>query len=318
MGKAGRFACILTPMICTLISLALVVIIMIGGINKGNNMITDLYFLRLDTRYAKSPSSLDWIPGTDLDEQFLKTGLPKTSTNLGLHDFYQAYLWGECHGEVTEKDGKSVWTVKECTKPSALFHFDMVKLFTSGDVKDAIHPEDLPEVIRKINGTLKTLSNVMAATYVLGAVCSAVTFFVGWFGLLSRWGSCVTTIFAGAAFFFLLVGNAIMTAIYAAITEGFKRGLKDFGVVAHLNTRVLIIAWIGVVFSLASAVFWMFSACCCSGRSSRIMGTTHNGTSEKAPYSYEAVATPYQSKSNHNVGVAPVHNAGYEPYRHAV
>lgn len=318
MGKAGRFACILTPMICTLISLALAVIIMLGGTNKGNSMITDLYFLRLDTRYVKADASIDWVPGTDLDEKFLKDHMPKTSADLGLHDFYQAHLWGECHGEITEKDGKSVWTVKECTKPSALYHFDMIKLFTSGEVKDAIREEDLPETVLKVNKTLKVLSNVMTASYVLGAIASAVTFFVGWFGLLSRWGSCVTTIFAGVGFLFLLVGNSIMTAIYAAINEGFKRGLKDFGVVAHLNKRTVIIAWVGVAFSFASALFWMFSTCCCSGRSSRIMGTTHNSTSEKAPYSYEAVATPYQSKSNHSVSAAPVQTAGYEPYRHAV
>jgi hypothetical protein len=53
MGKVGRFACILTPMLLTLASLICIVIVMIGQMSmKDNNPPTtalgrDLYFFKV-------------------------------------------------------------------------------------------------------------------------------------------------------------------------------------------------------------------------------------------------------------------------------
>lgn len=44
MGKAGRFACILTPMLCTLASLVCTILVLVGGTNKSSSLATNLYF----------------------------------------------------------------------------------------------------------------------------------------------------------------------------------------------------------------------------------------------------------------------------------
>lgn len=77
----------------------------------------------------------------------------------------------------------------------------------------------------------------------------------------------------------------------------------------------------------------MASTCCCSGRSNRVMGRDDRRKGkgamkvEKAPYTYERVASPYHAGEQgptSNAGgamqmssIAPIRkDAGYEPYRH--
>jgi len=61
MGKAGRFACILTPMLLTLASLICIVIVMIGQLSSSGNKAPstalgrDLYFFKV------SPASLSYL-----------------------------------------------------------------------------------------------------------------------------------------------------------------------------------------------------------------------------------------------------------------
>ena len=123
----------------------------------------------------------------------------KTSAELGLADFYTSYLWNYCSGTIGNDTGSLTWTIEQCGKPSATFHFDVVQIFkvdSAANGKTGIPDGTLPDAIRKVNNAIKVVSNVMVAMYVCGIIASGVTFLVGWFGLLSRWGSCVTTIFA--------------------------------------------------------------------------------------------------------------------------
>jgi len=54
MGKAGRFACILTPMLLTLASLICIVLVLIGQLSSGSNKAPstalgrDLYFFKVN------------------------------------------------------------------------------------------------------------------------------------------------------------------------------------------------------------------------------------------------------------------------------
>ena len=47
MGKAARFACILTPMVCTLISLVCALILTIAGTNKNLGGLKNLYWAKV-------------------------------------------------------------------------------------------------------------------------------------------------------------------------------------------------------------------------------------------------------------------------------
>jgi len=228
-------------------------------------------------------------------------------------------LWNYCSGKVSGDK----WDINNCGKPSASYSFDPIRIL---DVEAEGKDVNFPDSVKKVSKAVSAASKVMMAMYVLGTVSTIITFAVGWFGLLSRWGSCVTTIFADIAFFFLLTASIISTALYVSIREAFNKALKEFSVNAQINRQMFTITWLSVAFSLGACIFWMLSTCCCSGRRSRIMGTDHKGKGKSSSPiggvkgGYERIAAPYQGGSGS--GTKPMSEvgkkqaAGYEPFRH--
>ena len=51
MGKAGRIACIAIPMVLTIISLILLIVIGIGGWNKNDSNLSSLYFFKVSRQH---------------------------------------------------------------------------------------------------------------------------------------------------------------------------------------------------------------------------------------------------------------------------
>jgi len=89
------------------------------------------------------------------------------------------------------------WQITDCGKPSASYSFDPIRILgVESEGKDV----NFPDSVKKVSKAVNAASKVMLAMYILGMVSTIVTFAVGWFGLLSRWGSCVTTIFADVCF----------------------------------------------------------------------------------------------------------------------
>jgi len=286
-------------MLMTLGSLLLIIIIVAGGTNQSNAWISDVYFMRIDTR------KISVAAGTG-------------GAALGLDDFYSIHLWNYCSGKITVAGSSETWSVSECQKPSTSFYFDIYGIFkveTNG-TGSGIQESDIPEPVRKVTKAIKAVSTTMIAMFCCAIAATIVTFFIGWFGLLSRWGSCVTTILADVAFLFALAAGSVATALYFSLQEGFNKGLGDFGAAASVNKRTFTILWLGIGFSFLASLFWMFSTCCCSGRSRKIMGDNNRSRSyEKAPYTYER-APPFAATSQVNApGAQPA--TGYEPYRHA-
>lgn len=139
---------------------------------------------QIDTRYIKTPETVSIVPITNADNIDFGN---YTAADLGLDDFYTSSLWNYCSGKISGDK----WEFTECGKPSASYAFDPFKILDEGDKEI-----DFPDSIHKVNKAVGAASRVMTAMYVMGLVSSIVTFAVGWFGLLSRWGSCVTTILA--------------------------------------------------------------------------------------------------------------------------
>ena len=50
MGKAGRLACIITPMALTVVSLILLIVVGIGGWNRNDSNLSSLYFFKVSIR----------------------------------------------------------------------------------------------------------------------------------------------------------------------------------------------------------------------------------------------------------------------------
>jgi len=108
---------------------------------------------------------------------------------LGMSDFYTSYMWNYCSGNVTSDNW---WPIQRCTASKSGYTFN-VEAIVDAEAKKKI---EFPESVKKVQKAINLVQKFMAACYVLGAVATGGCFIVGWFGLLSRWGSCITTIIA--------------------------------------------------------------------------------------------------------------------------
>lgn len=105
---------------------------------------------------------------------------------------------------------------------------------------------------------------------------------------------------------FTIGGAATASVLYGILVGAIKTGLKPFDIKADVGTRMLAIYWLGGLFTLAGGFFWLLSVCCCSGRSPYGHRDDRRGiTAEKAPYTYERVASPY---GVHPGSAVPMHN----------
>jgi hypothetical protein len=307
MGKLGRFACILTPMLCTLASLVATVLLLSSGTRKS--VLPSMYYIKVDVRRISLSGTIDVLSGTNLDPK-IKTGITSANAQeLGLHDFYTSYMWNYCSGNVTDNK----WTTEQCEKPKTGYTFDVENIIAQEGKKEVTFPDSVKKVQRAVN----VVSKFMVACYVLGAVATGVTFIVGWFGLLSRWGSCVTTIFADIAFGFLLVASICATVLAYSLKGAFNKAFDSFGVDATVGNSWISTTWIATAFAFAASVFWMMSMCCCSGRASRVMGDREGKRAmkvERTPYTYERVASPYLGGAGNAPHTAvPMQTYGVEP-----
>jgi hypothetical protein len=113
---------------------------------------------------------------------------------------------------------------------------------------------------------------------------------------------------------FMLAANITATALFVTLTGVFNSSLKEYGVTAHLGGNLLAASWLAVALSMASSVLWLFSSCCCSGR------TEARRVSPKGNYEKVDPAGGASTQHNgHTTAPAPTFdktNTAYEPYRH--
>lgn len=349
MGKAARFACIFVPMLCTLASLIIIIVLGLAGTNNGSmKLLSDCYLFRIDARELRIPgnpqSAVEKVGenledaaqnaaenvGDSIAENAQNVGdrlldaagldklLKRTDQPVDVEDFYSIFLWSYCWGDVEKDDS---WETKECKKPKFLsYKFDIQQIMNDHDENDKDEFQ-VPQELKDAQPFADAMFKAMGVCYALGALATAVTFVIGWFGLLSRWGSCVTLIFADAAFFFILAGS-IMSTVISYSFDKFSDTWNEYGMKIAVGPRFVPATWVLTIFSLAAALFWLFSTCCCSGRRQKVMqsDTKKRGSllpMQNAPYNYERVASPYQPA---NVPLQPYGNSGkgaaLEPMRH--
>lgn len=317
MGKVGRFACILTPMLLTLASLVCIVIVMIGQHSMGDNkppttqLGRDLYFFKADTSAfnANPDNVLDKLPDNVKPNTELLEALQGAASAKELKDFYQVGLWSYCEGD-KDKDGKE--TITYCSKSSTKFWFDP---FSVWELKDTSAQKVLGEDLQKGLDTYKKVSGWMVWSFGIALILSAAEFVIGFFAIFSRWGSLVTTIVSTAQTIFIIAAAATATAIYSTLTGLFHSVLEPYNIDAWMGKQMLSVVWLAVAFGLASGFFWLISICCCSGKS------PHKKVSvEKTPYTYERVASPafpaQHGQQTSYVGAGHGQSGtAYEPFR---
>ncbi|MDI1491080.1 MAG: hypothetical protein OHK93_002286 [Ramalina farinacea] len=338
MGKAGRFACIFTPMALTIGSLVCLIIVGLGGTNRHNNSYNNLYFFRANTSNINiSPSdipNLPTIPGVDTDALLNATeGIAKSA--LGIGGFYHISLWNYCEGSfVTNNTGSNGGSdyVTYCSPHTNEFWFNPVDVWKLNNTGvDKFFSKELKSGL----DTYKTVAKWMFIAYIVALIATIVEILVGFLALFSRLGSVLTTVVSTVSSLFILAFALTATILYSTLDGTFNTALNKYDIHGSLGKNIYVATWLGVVFSMAAGLFWLFSSCCCSGRSDRIKGynSEPKGNKQqgggffgrkKMPYNYERMGSPFegglpynQANNGHQLGtVGNQRGTAYEPFRH--
>ncbi|KAL4960138.1 SUR7/PalI family-domain-containing protein [Aspergillus stella-maris] len=325
MGKAGRVVCIFTPYLLTIAALVCLIFVGLSSTSSGSGTTKDLYFFRADLRDLNASSTVsDTVSDAlsdlniQVDDGDISTALDEVQKYFNIPDFYNIGLFGYCQGNVTSNDE---YKVTNCSSPDAQFWFNPTEIWNLDrlGLENAI-PDDLQDALN----VYKNVSKWMSIAYIIAFAATGLEILLGITAIFSRWGSCITTLIAIAAFLFTAAASATATAMFAVISGVFNDKIKPYGIEGDMGRNIYAATWLATAFSLAAALFWAISSCCCSGRSpyNHRHGRNRGGiTAEKAPYTYEPVGdypNP-QPPFHHNAAPgyqAPNHTTSYEPYRH--
>jgi len=286
---------------------------------KGNNAPStqigrDLYFFMADTsKFNANPKNpAESIPkNVNIDNNLLQA-LQGSASAKELKDFYLVGLWSYCEGNKDAKTGDLMVTY--CSERKLNFVFDP---FNVWQLKNTSAQKVFGDKFTNGINTYHKVSGWMTWSFIIAMILTVVEFFIGFFALLSRWGSFVTTIISTAQTVFVIAAAGTATAMFATLTGVFNGLLKPYNIQASIGKKMFSVIWLCVAFSLASGFFWLISICCCSGKSPH-----KKVTAEKTPYTYERVASPAFAggKPETHTGYAGASGHGtsgtaYEPFR---
>lgn len=212
MGKAGRVACILTPMLLTIASFICLVLIELSGWNS--NMLPSYYFFQADFTNLSVADA-----GALADSTTLTAALSLAQDQGLLHDRYQIHLWNYC----TQDDNDGVSTSRQCTPRSGDFYFNPVEVWglnattaaastatptvagnnavqskiaeLQGNAEE-LENELLGESGEKALDAYRKVSRWMFIAYAVSFWTSLATIVLGILAIFSRWGSLLTWIAA--------------------------------------------------------------------------------------------------------------------------
>jgi hypothetical protein len=213
MGKAGRLACIFTPMALTIASLLCLAIVLSGQAYQKSDLSKELFFFKVRfPNSASSPNPRDSPSPANSDTDYAQadtTGFknnPKTFEKLpegvtpeaveqmkvaasagNMRDIYQVGFWNYCEADL--KDGKEEnW---HCTDRQNYFWFNPFQVWK---LENTSIQAGFPEDFQKGIDTYHKVSRWMFISYMVALVLTIAEILVGISAIFSRWGSLVTTI----------------------------------------------------------------------------------------------------------------------------
>ncbi|KAK5135104.1 hypothetical protein LTR08_005629 [Meristemomyces frigidus] len=280
MGKAARAACIFTPWALTIASLVCLAMINLAGWRTSTS--SSLYFFQANFTNL-TVSSASTLENTTA----LTLALEQAETDNTIENLYQIHLWNYCSSGT---DGSEI---KNCSARHSDFYFDPVEVWglnataaatsaTSTDSSD----NAIESGIASLKNSTKTLENKilgksgtealdaykhvakwMFIAYEVSFWSTIATIVCGILAIWSRWGSLLTSIFSIVSTLFTFGAVLTSTILFGVLIGSLKTLLDPYGVKLTLGKHALVVCWLAVLFSLAATLFWLFSVCCCSGRS---------------------------------------------------
>ncbi|KAG9999469.1 hypothetical protein KCU78_g15892, partial [Aureobasidium melanogenum] len=177
---------------------------------------------------------------------------------------------------------------------------------------DALYDKVLDSSTRKSIDLYKKVSKWMFAAYFAGLWALVLTIVFGIFAVCSRWGSFLTWICAIISTILIFGGSITATVMFSILVSTLHEKLKDYGVKVSLSGHMLAVTWLATAFILIATLFWLFSCCCCSGKSNPhhirnkeapaaelglpkagFLNRGRSMKSEKSGAGYERVESPY-------------------------
>ena len=331
MGKAGRFACIFLPMAATIMSLVSLIIVGMGGTNKNSSALNNLYFFRANTSdIAVNGSLTDNLPHNDFTDAILgKVSNDVAQEALNIKDLYHVSLWNYCSGDFQKNSSGGMNDhITYCSPRQKQYWFNPVDVWhLNNSVTDRYFSKELRDGLNVYHSVAKW----MYIAYIIAVVTTAAEILVGFTALFSRLGSLATTIVSSISSIFTIAFALTSTILYATLTGVFNNALKQYHIHGSMGRTIYVWVWLSVLFSWIAGIFWLFSSCCCSGRSDRIKGYSDGrrgrwGGKKEAPYTYERMPSPQPGfhPAHGAQGGVPMDNmqpgrhTAYEPYRQTV
>ena len=322
MGKLGRFACIFAPMAMTIASLVCLIVVATGGTNKDSSVSNSLYFFKANTSDINvSPDIRDKfnLPKNDLTDALINQTTDAATKALGIKDFYHVALWNYCSGDY-KKNSTGGWEedVTYCSDRKKEYWFNPADVWgLNNTVTDQFFDKELKDGLK----AYKTVAKWMYVAYIVAVITTAAEIIVGISALFSRVGSLATTLISTISSLFVLGFSLTATILYATLTGAFNHALKEYHIHGKMGRTMYVWAWLAVAFSWGAGLFWLFSSCCCSGRSDRIKGYNndkHGGTQyQRMPSPMPPYQPDYRGQQQgvalNNMGGK---NTAYEPFRH--
>ena len=306
----------------TIASLVCLIVVATGGTNKDSSVSNSLYFFKANTSDINvSPDIRDKfnLPKNALTDALINQTTDAATKALGIKDFYHVALWNYCAGDY-KKNSTGGWEedVTYCSDRQKEYWFNPADVWgLNNTVTDQFFDKELKDGLK----AYKAVAKWMYIAYIVAVITTAAEIIVGISALFSRVGSLATTLVSTISSLFVLGFSLTATILYATLTGAFNEALKEYHIHGKMGRTMYVWAWLAVAFSWGAGLFWLFSSCCCSGRSDRIKGYNndkHGGTQyQRMP----SPMPPYQSDfhgQQHGVALNNMggKNTAYEPFRH--
>ena len=312
-------------MVLTLASLVCLVIVGLGGRNKSSTALSSLYFFRANTSHITANASMLGLPSdvsnTELNSYINNAthgSLLGGTTNVSLSDYYTVSLWNYCSGNFTGSGHNDTNTPSFCSPQQSQFWFNPVAVWgLTNTSAENVFGKQLNDGLN----TYHTVAKWMFIAYVIAIISTAVEILAGIFAIFSRLGSLLTSIVSFISGLFIGAFAITVTILYSTLMGTFNTALNKYNIHGDLGRSMFIFVWLAVLFSWLSGIFWLFSSCCCSGRSNKIRGYEDGYNSGfKKGANYERVGSPIRGapygQPQGAVPMGPVRGTAYEPYRH--
>lgn len=388
MGKGGRIACIFTPMALTIASLIAIACLEVSGWNADSSLNSN-YLMSVDFSNFSTADAGAIGDHTELTAALTlahNNGQLKETYQVYLWNYCTANKTAGDIDWCSDRQSSFVFDPVEefalnsttAEAPTGTSDADNAIASKINEVKgNAKEFEDkvLGDTASTALSTYRKVAKWNFIAYQVSFWTTLITIVVGLLAICSRWGSLCTWIMAVVSLLnsaaaassltnqtqtnisnqvstlFTFLAALTTTILFSTLSGALHTLLDPYNISVKVGTRALAIAWISTALSIVATLFWLFSICCCSGRSNPHHKSNKNGLWNAEPKggdrnggrrsvmslgksgtAYERVESPYMGGSDRvplrdypqqptqyeppqPYGGAYGQHAAYEPYR---